>query len=128
MHMRPPMPDDTDWSARATPAGIDGTRRPWCEEEDRRLRALCLEGRSQREIGRRLGRAVSSVGCRIRVLGCPVRPPEAKRRRSPRPSWPADLRYEDDPRAASRAPAWRGPTMASASAVGCAAALVADEA
>ena len=128
MHMHVPMPNDADWPARASAAAIAGARRPWSAEEDRLLRALCLEGRPQREIGRRLGRAVSSVGCRIRVLGCPVRPAEPKRRRAVGPSWPADLRYEDDPRAPRREPTWRGSVAGQTSPTGCAAAMVADEA
>ncbi len=75
-----------------------------------------------------LGRAVSSVGCRIRVLGCPVRPPDRAERRPQRPSWPSDLRYEDDPKAEQWEPAWRGARVPDASGIGCAAALVADEA
>ena len=105
------------------------TRRPWTADEDAALRALCLEGRSQREIGRRLGRAVSSVGCRIRVLGCPVRPPERRPQDRPGPpTWPADLHYRDDPRAPEWEPPWRAPLVASRSPIGSAAALVVEAA
>jgi hypothetical protein len=128
MHMPAKTPPRAvDRTDRSTIGGAAG-RRSWSAEEDQRLRDLCLEGRSQRDIARQLGRAVSSVGCRIGVLGCPVRRPEPRTPVRRRPAWPDDLWYEDDPRAARREPPWRGPVAARSSTVGCAAHMTAEEA
>lgn len=128
MQIGPTAPLPTDWPDEASVPGMTGSpRRPWNAAEDERLRALCGEGRSQREIGRLLGRAVSSVGCRIRVLAIPLHRPEPRPRPCRRPQWPADLRYEDDPRAPRREPPWRGPAPDDRSITGCAAAMIADQ-
>ena len=105
------------------PPPIQG--RPWTDEDDNKLRIYCDLNLSQRRIGQLLDRRASSVGCRMRILRIP-----SNRRRAAlpdlptTPEWPADMHFEDDPRACRREAPWRGEPVAARSAQGCATALL----
>lgn len=95
------MPDD-----EMQPANQHRTRVLFTPREDDWLRELWGQGVPGRQIASIMGRPPQSVHDRAAKLGLRKRPPPERRDTTTtsraEPSWPAEARYDDDP----RAPAW----------------------